>query len=367
MKKFLLSVCISLCIITAPLAAFEWGGLFIDESGIITPDFSNITFKQTNGVSFWFNSPIGEDAAFNFSGEALYKYNMLFPKGGKFSMEHIVDLPLLKISGDVNTSNGILSVSAGRFSFVDKTSALYSNTCDGLSVDYALPLVTLGAYAGYTGALNALNVSMYSEKNNKVYNLVYPWIPLSAYVEFPALMGNQSLGIQGFAVIDAGSIKQNSYYANFTLSGPVANFIYYSLVTSVGSINFESMMNYTAFSIIAFPMEMLFLNAGVEYGSAEGQMGFSTFSSLASSVGGKLVPKVGFTFATGNMSFDFTGRYNLAYQGKKYKPADIEFNAGFVYNVFSDLQFGLTFKGIVDPANSVNNNYTGYLSAALAF
>ena len=366
MKKLLLSICIALCVITAPLAAFEWGGLLTDESGILTPDFSNMTIKQSNGIAFWVNAPFGEDYNSNFSAEALYKLNMYIPKGGDLTLEHIADVPLLKLSGDVPTSNGLLSYSVGRFSYVDKTSAIYSNTCDGASFEYSLPLVKFGAFAGYTGLLNALNVSMYSEKDYKVYNLAYPYVPVSAYFELP-IAGNQSFGFQGSALIDLGSIKQNAYYASATLSGPVANFIYYSLVTTFGSVNFKSLMNYTSLSFIAFPTENIFINLGAEFGSAEDQFGFGEFYSIATSAGGKIAPKLGITLATSKMSLDLTGKYNLVYTGSSYKGDNIEAIAGLVYNIFSDFQVGLNFKGYIYPDQSENTSYIGYLSVALAF
>ena len=364
MKKILLSICTALFIISAPLAAFEWGGLITNETGIITPDFADITFNQADGISFWINSPIGEN--FALSGEASYKFRFTKEKNADPAITHIADLPLLKIAGDVNTESGILSINAGRFSYVDGTAAVYSNTLDGLSIDYALSTLKFGAVVGYTGLLNSLAVGLPSENDNKVYNMAYGFLPVGAYVDF-SLFANQSLALQLYGILDFASDAQKYYYANLILSGPITNSIFYSLASSFGFIDFKDMMNYSSLSLIAFPTQLISINAGVDFTSAEGQGPFSAFYSLASSDGGKITPKLGLTFATSKMSFDLGGRYNLVYTDSSYKGAEAEVNAGFVYNIFSDFQIGLNFKATIDPEVSANSNYVANLNLALAF
>lgn len=368
MKKLLLSILTALFIVSAPLFAFEWGGLITDTTGITTPDFSAITFNQSNGISLWFNSPLGEDASFSISGEGLYKFNFTKPDGADGIITHIVDVPLLKLSGDIDTGSGIITLNAGRFSYVDGAGAVYVNTIDGASVDFAFPLVKAGFIAGYTGLLNALNVGLPAKKADaKFYSMAYAYAPVGAYVEFPSLFANQSLTIQGYAVLDLGGGKTNSYYGNVILGGPITNSIFYSLASSFGSVDFKNLMNYSALTIIAFPTETLSLNLGAEFGSADNQGPFSAFTSIASPASSKIAPKAGLTFATSNFSFDLSGKYNLAYDGSSYKGADAEVSTGIVYNVFSDFQIGLNFKATINPKVSALNNYVANLNVALAF
>ena len=51
MKKIILTICALFFVFASPLAAMEWGGVLSNDTGIETPDFSNITFKQSNGPS----------------------------------------------------------------------------------------------------------------------------------------------------------------------------------------------------------------------------------------------------------------------------------------------------------------------------
>ena len=106
MKKLIISICTVLLILSAPLAAFEWGGVIKDDAGIVTPDFKAITFKQSNAISLWFKAPLG-DSNFKLTGEGLYKYNFTANKAGK-DFVNIVDLTLFKLDGKINAGSGLL-------------------------------------------------------------------------------------------------------------------------------------------------------------------------------------------------------------------------------------------------------------------
>ena len=369
MKKILISICTAL-ILTASLSAFEWGGVLKNDSGITTPDFKAITFKQSNAVSLWANSPLGQNSGFTFSGEVFYKYNLAIAKGEN-TFVNIFDVPLLKVGGKINSGSGLITINAGRFSYADGTGAVMAQTCDGLSVVFAMPALKIGAYAGYTGFVNALNVAMAvaPEKNNKVYNLAYKYAPMGVTLELPALFANQNLSLQGYALLDCGSNKSNKYFANLILAGPITNSIFYNLGTSVGSENFKNLMDYSAFTLYFFPTPELSINAGVEYGSGEqGKLSpYSSISVKSMDAASKICPKLSLTYGTSTFCFDIGGRYILAYSDDKYSGAGTEANLGFVYNIFSDLQVGATVTAFLDSTEAKANNYTANLNIALAF
>ena len=377
MKKILLTICALFFVFASPLAAFEWGGLLTDNTGIQTPDFQNITLNQSNGISLWLNAPLGED--FSFAGEALYKYTFQKPKDVDGVFTNIADLSLLKIYGETVVGNGILSLNGGRFSYVDKSGAVVANKIDGLSVDYAFSIVKLGAFAGYSGLLNTLTVTGLDRadatKTAAFYDLAYGYAPVGLYAELPYLFGNQSLAIQGFAVIDCGNRteKANFYYGSLALSGPVANSIYYSLSSTVGSLDFQNLLNYTSFAVMIFPVNTLSINLGVDFGSAfDGNYYYSPLSSVE---GGRIAPKAGFTFGTADMCFDLSAKYIIGYsaQGQTYDASAVdsgsglELTTGFVYNIFSDLQVGFSANAKIDTTAAKSNSYTANLNIALAF
>ena len=372
MKKLIVSICTVFCLMAAPLTAVEWGGLFFNDTGagINGPDYNDLEISQANGLSLWLKSPLA-DSGFYFSGEALYKFKLTFPKGDSPVFEQIADVPLLKVAGDVELGSGLLSLNAGRFYYVDSTATVLSQTIDGASVKYSLPAVNLGFFLGYTGLLNSLNVPMAGcspKPEAKIYDLAEPYLPLGVTFEFPSLFANQSLELDAYYIADLTVSENSRCYADLLLSGPITNSIYYNLVSSVGSVNtFKSIMNYSAFTLIAFPTETVAINAGVEYGSAQGQGSLATFVAPGYSYNGDIVPKAGFTFATSTMSLDLSGSYILGYDGTKYSGTRADVNAGFIYNIFSDFQVGLAFTGQIDVTGGNDSSYNLYLNVALAF
>lgn len=374
MKKLIVSICTAFCLMAAPLAAFEWGGLFSNDSGISTPDFKSITFQQSDGISLWAKSPLGENTGLYFSSEILYKFNLQV-EGGKPSIAHIADLPLLKVSGDVNAGAGILSLTAGRFFYVDSSSAVISQVVDGLSIAYALPVVKVGVFAGYTGLLNALNTPMAvsPKKENKVYNMAYPYLPAGLTVEFPSLAGNQSLEFDGYFMLDLGTNKaaekQNMLYANAVLSGPIANAVYYSAGTTFGFVNFKDLMNYSSLSVMIFPSQTVSVSMGASFGSGE-QGPFKDFVSLSTTsitAASKITPKLALSFTSGNLYLGLNGDFVLAYEESKYKPSNTDIGAEFLYNIFSDLQAGFSLNATIDLTEAKANDYGAKLNISLAF
>ena len=370
MKKLLISICAIFCFIAAPVASVEWGGLFFNDTGASATDFSGVTINQSNGISIWVKAPVGE-TGLAFSTEALYKFNLEVTKGVDPILTHIVDVPLFKVAGDINAGSGVLSLNAGRFYYVDGSTAVLSQVVDGASITYGLPTIKFGGFVGYTGLVNALNVpmSVAPEKDTKFYNLAYPYLPIGAFIEFPAMGGNQSLEIDAYYLLDLGSAKTNLCYANLVLSGPISNSVYYNIATCLGLMDFKNVMNYSSASLLVFPSESLSLNAGATFGSAD-QGSLTSFISPATTsilAAGKITPKAGLTFTTESMCFDFGGNFVLTYDGSKYAPATTDWNAGFIYNIFSDLQVGLSVNASFDVTGANAHNYNAKLNLSLAF
>ena len=365
MKKLIVSICTAFCLMAAPLTAMEWGGLFTNDTGISTPDFSEITFKQGNSLSLWVKAPIGE-SGLAFSGETVFKYTL---EGGQFTP--ILDVPLLKVTGDLNVGGGILSLNAGRFYYVDSTSAVISQVVDGASVVYALPLVKVGGFIGYTGLLNELNTAMTvkSEKASKLYDMAYPYLPVGVTFELPALAGNQSIELDGYYMLDLGANKNNLCFANLVLSGPIANAVYYNLGTSFGFQNFKNMMNYSSLSFLIFPTEAISINAGASFGSGKQGL-FEPFTSLSTTsvtAASKITPKLSFSYTTGDFYAGLNGDYVLAYEDSKYKSSAADVGVEVLYNLFSDFQVGLSVNAMLDLTPAKANNYDAKLNVSLAF
>lgn len=376
MKKLIVSICTAFCLLAAPLAAVEWGGLIFNDTGaeLQGPEYADsLTITQANGLSLWVKSPLA-DTGFYFSGEALYKFKLAFAKGSDTTLEQIADVPLLKVSGDVELGSGIFTLNAGRFYYVDSTTAVISQTIDGVSAKYALPSVKFGGLLGYTGLLNALNVSMAGgspKTDSKIYGLTdNPYLPLGITFEVPSLFANQALELDAYYLLDLGEAKINKCYANLMLSGPLTSSLFYNVATSFGFVDFKDMMNYSSFSLLIFPSDTTTFTLGAMFGSADGQGPFTAFDSISTTsilAASNITPKIAFTYTNSNLYFNIGGNVPFGYDGSKYGISQAGCDLNLLYNIFSDFQIGFSVNSTIDLTGANTHSFNAKLSAALAF
>lgn len=361
MKKILITVLAAFCFLAAPVAALEWGGLVNNETKGSTTNLKDINFHQSNGIFLWANAPLNSTGSWSFSTEGMYKYSFDVSDGTK-NFSNTADLDLLKISGNIKMKKGGINLSAGRFTVADNTGVNFSQCCDGLSLNATLGKITLGAYAGYTGLLNSLNVTMLNgttATTNDFYNFAHKYVPAVVTFGIPSFIANQSLSIQGEAFIDLEANPYNRLYGNVALSGPVAGTVYYNLVSSFGFVD-NNLMNYSSFKVSAFPSSSIAFNAGVEY--ASGNQGpfkpYVTFTSKTAygagdypEMTGCLVPGMDFIYTSGAMFVNLAVKAGIAMPDSSAKFRGIGGDLTFIYNIFSDLQAEVdvsAFKDIAD-------------------
>ncbi len=383
MKRIFSIIITAAAITAAPLAALEWGGIVNNETEAYTSGFSasEATAVQSNGAYLWMNTALNRSKNLFFSGEVLYKY-YFSAYSGNTAFTNIIDLNLFKFSFEENIGSGSLQLALGRCPVSDMTGAVFSQTCDGFSAKLSLPSAIFSAYAGYTGLLNGLNVNILDKnwsyaKDGNFYTTADAYIPISASAEFPVLFGNQTLAVQLNTFIDTEGNSASRYYANILMSGPIANELYYSAVTCFGTMNFNGLMNYSAVSVVCYPMESMSFLCGLEYASGkygifENFIGFTArtaFNSMSSpQTSNILMPKISFSFALGRMFAGFTGKYVMTYTENQMSSGGVEIGLSFSYGIFSDLQLGLDTNAFIDLRDSGDDNkFYAKLYAALSF
>lgn len=378
MNRLLLGTFV-LFLFSAPIFAFEWGGVIKNDSQVLLPEFQNFSLLQSDSLYLWFNAPFGKSGVY-FAGEGMYKFSLT--TDDELAISHLADLDLLKIGGDFNLKKGTFSFSAGRFLIIDSTSAIFSQNSDGVSVKYSADKVKFTVYAGYTGLLNALNVSMLDKNGSifasdgNVYSLAHPYVPVIGTFEFPALGANQSLSIQGNAFLDFGEDKANRYYATLLLSGPISNKFFYSLATSVGSENFINLMNYSVLMMSVYPSNNLAISVGAEYASGKNAF-FSPFKGITSrsvvnsvsapETSSVIVPNLSTALIFDKLICSVSGKALLVIPDTKIDFNGFEVDLSVSYNVFSDLQLGLDVTSYFDIASKNDDNLTATLRAAISF
>jgi len=373
MKKLLISVLLAVSFIATPIFAVEWGGLFRDESGASRKEFTQLsdpstyTINQSNALYFWLNNAFTEDSSWYLSTEGLYKYKMNLIPGNSPEFVNIVDLDLLKITGQVTSGKTVFNLAAGRFYVFDNTGFIFSQTCDGLSVKFSFPVLDLAFYTGYTGLLNGLTVTMLDETSyatatvgasNQFYSLSHPYAPFILSAEFPTFAGVQTLGIQTSAFLDFNrETKYNRFYADFMMKGPIVGSLFYSFNTTFGFPNFKGVSNYTDITIAGYGGDVLAVYTTIKYASGN-NLFFKSFRGVTSSpaysgvsqpeLSGVLIPSVKAIVATSMVDVNFATKCVFVCPAERMSFSGVGFDLGTTVNVFSDLQLSINLESFVD-------------------
>lgn len=382
MKKFLF-VIFSIFLFCGNAVAFEWGGLFTNESKMkLIPksnntDTTSSSFVQDNGLYLWLTTPISKDGNWNFKTEI--SYNFTFNSESEQKIQNIVDCGLMKISGLIPIKTTLFDISLGRYFVRDKTGAVFSATSDGASCNIHFSKFSVGLYAGYTGFTNLLAGNrfndFYSDLNLQLYALQAASIPVICNFEISPLFANQNLSVQALANFDctSGQSFGNKYYGTFVLEGPIVSRLFYTFQSTFGTEAFSSIMNSTSLTFMCFPLKFFSFNVGVQYASGD-ELIFSPFTTVTVNTINPLketqytdgfFPTASLIFFSGPFysKFDVTAALNL------FDSADLIFKGVYgrlaaSLNIFSDLQLGLDLNAFVSVNEAV---FSAAIKASFVF
>ena len=381
-KKRFYSILVALTVSISSLSAVDWGGILKNSSKVMLPNFFDFGLSQTNDVYLWMNTPLGNSNMF-FSAEALYDFNFYYSNEVGV-VSNTLDLDLFKFYGDFEFENSnILSISFGRFTVSDASSAIFAQNIDGLFLKYHTGFITASAYAGYTGLLNSQMVTMLDGNaqtftyDKALYSLSNPYLPFNASIEFPALFGNQSFVFQVNGCLDFGEQKANRYYATLWLTGPISNMVFYNVASIFGTKNFSSLMNFSTLDLYVYLSDIFFFSAGAEYASGN-QGPFSPYVGITSrtivasltapETSSSLLPKVSATVILNQMSLALTGKFYMACPESSFNAQGAEMDFYLTYSIFPDFQIGFDVTSYFDVTSQKdNNNLTATLRLAVSF
>ncbi|MBR1639467.1 MAG: hypothetical protein IJ688_08790 [Treponema sp.] len=357
------------------LFAFDWGGIVSNTTKPSTSDFSSGSFYQSNGISLWVSHSFNKNL--RFTAEGLYRYE-LNSQADSSTFTNIADLSLLKLSGSWTAGKGNLMLNAGRFSFSDISSVVFNQVSDGLSLAFQTNSIKVSAYAGYTGFVNSLNVSMLdksSVKQTEFYSLSAEYIPL--ILDFSLLnLGGTNISLQGEYFVAAKDYLKGKFYGTLSAAGSFGSIASYSLTGVLGSEDFKKFMLYGKGSLAFYLGQNFIASLACDYASgANGSLlAFRTlttctayngkFNSALSSV---IIPQCSAMFVNDNMVISLGEKIILSLPSDKVKFQGFDTSLNFIYNVLSDFQLGssvIAYKDLIEDANS---NFAIALNLALAF
>ncbi len=389
MKKSFIVFCSIVLILTKGFA-FEWGGVFDNESTIGYDIFPNknyiaeFSFTQKNGLHVWLSNTLSKDGIWKLNSEVAYIADINSQPEPVF--QNILDLTLLKVSGQVPMKKSTIDISLGRFFISDKTENIFSTTSDGAYLKFNLSRVGIGGYIGFTGLLNSLNVNGIFGFNDEsvahIYKLQYPVVPIILSFDFPSLFANQNLSFQVLGSIDCGNDVGNKFYGTLLLDGPIYSKLFYTVQTTFGTQNFTNIMNYTSLNFMWFPLSFANINLGVQYASGNEELkelNVVSYSSVTSTskesikglpVSDCLLPAASIVFYSGPFYSKFEVKCDLDIlneQGQLFSVRGYYGKLNSTFNVFSDLQIGLDLNLYINATENQNVLFNAVIKAAFAF
>ena len=385
MKKLLSSIVLT-GLLAASLSAFEWGGIFNNNTGFTGSDFAGLKIDQKDTLDLWAKIPLNRANTQYIAAEGYYKfeYDDTNPDKSISPVSNIVNVSVLKyvLSQELKNKSQ-LQLSAGRFGFNDQSGYILNQTNDGLQFSYGLTSLNFSVFAGYTGLQNSLSVTIitpdetnYQEQGISIYKLSPAYLPFAANVTLPSLFANQTLNVEALGCIDLLGDNFNRYYATLSLNGNITKIFGYSLKTTVGSINFSDVSNLSSVTLRFTPASFMAVYAEGIY--ASGENGFlkpfkgitsqkADFSMSEPEYSGLIKATLGCTGIIAkriNLGAQFGVVFDCLTETIGYKGLQYQISGG--WNIFSDLQLGFTMSQFI--ANNADENKTALsVNLALAF
>lgn len=384
MKKLILSGILA-CLL-APVFAFTWNGVVDNTSKLSSnDDFSALTLEQSNGVHLSINAPFNTTGTLKFVAEGSFKYKLTSNFDAKTSdLKMIANCDLFKFSGKWNIGKGIVALDLGRFMISDISGNVFAQKSDGLSLSYDALKFRVGAYAGYTGLQNRLDLTMLNNPQDDAnfYALTAGYVPVMVNLTYKTLFETQTLGIQGEAFIPVANIEDKTKYAYGTLmlNGPIGVIGAYTLKGTVGLSDFKNLMIDGGLDFNFYIANKAIMVAGGEFVSFE-KDSLHYFTPITTRTittdpffAGGILPKVSFIYAQSNVLTSVTGK-GVIQMGDETKFHGVDVTASLICNVFSDLQVGCDLGAFVAVDKDVkeaikaskSNVYYATLKASLAF
>ena len=382
MKKLLTALTIALCF-SAFLSAYEWGGVVKNVSTLKTPDFSNYSYRQSDGLFFWYTTPIA-DTGFKFALEGLYSFSYSNAPSNGEAVNQILDIDLLKFSKVIKAPTFTANINFGRFNYTDETKTIFNQNMDGASVKFTFKKIAYKAAVGYTGLLNEKNVSILSSKsvaygtNKQFYKLAYPYLVADLGVNFNNLFAGQNLKFEVMSFIDLGAEEKNRVYLETVMSGPIVKRFTYNASFILQTLNFEDIGLFAALNTFYTFENNMYIKAGVEYasGASDSLAKFATVSSRTVTnsytlheTTSMILPGVQFVYVGKNYYWGIDSKFLMDYASDGFKAGGVEADFIMVYNLFSDLQLGFDIFTFTDisGASVTNSNYGAELRLTFTF
>lgn len=284
MKKFF--VCICLLCAAVSLYSFEWGGVLYNDTNFHN-ESGKFQLKQNDRLSFWLRVPFSQDENTYFLTEAYYDFSY------EEKIVQSLDVNLFKLGMIVPLSfYTSLQFDMGRLLYEDITQYILAQPLDGLSFNFFNEDFSCTAMVGYTGLINAHNVTYVYSPASYDENSLYPTSPKfcvsSVRFALPQLFLHQDVQLEWDGIWDFSENNYQRMYASLALNGELFRNTYYILSSdfAFGLLNNtweKGLANLTHFEFVYYPSfwdSSLTFSTLFATGKTSITRDFSSFNSL---------------------------------------------------------------------------------------
>ena len=230
--KSIISLFALCALASSSLAAFEWGGLVTNDS-TYKGQSDDMHIRQSDKLTMWIKVPLPGSKDSYFTAESFYTFKY---ESKKDDISHIFDVNLCKLSLSNQLNNATTIFNIGRYGLRDLSGLIVNQNADGMELAVKTKNVSVSAYAGFTGLLNAhtqqMNVIATTANAAPVYTKTAPMVLGKLTCTFPRLFAQQTNAYELYGAVNA---IEKRLYATMALNGPIYKNLFY-LFSATGSL-----------------------------------------------------------------------------------------------------------------------------------
>lgn len=371
MKKILFYCAI--IFLTTPIFCVDWGGRVFNDTSFVmqSGEFHPVQFDMAD---FYISAPLNKKNTATIDARASFQFTYDDTDYAVHEFDCALNLDTLRYSQRIPTKGGDISLSVGRFFGSDLTGVIFSQQSDGVNVGFQNMTIQCNVYLGYTGLLNAKVAKIFVPADTDYYEPYQPlyafaprFVPLGFSVYLPALFNNQNLGAEFWTFFDANGDNFNRSYITVSLDGFTSRYFFYDAKLTFCIEYPDDLSLRTLVRLNVIPLDSFLISFYGDYSSGENGL-LSPFVSFTKSVAFKKY--TGDVYYSGiaqfglNITKIFVEVVQLAlncaiitdctddspsYDG-------VNFGAGVAWNIFQDLQAGLSFTQFIGNDSDDNRS-----------
>ncbi len=254
--------------------------------------FEDLDFDNRETLTLSAKQPLKNDGSQYIAVEGNVAYKYVNDATGHSDDLTTADLTLLKYTGVFELGDAKSVMNIGRFFVSDYTGLVFAQTSDGAMFQHLENKAQASVYAGWTGLLNAQNVTMldsteFSYDRDKLYDFASSYFVGSMSLSFPYVIFNQTLSAECISLFGTDGINGDNsqtwrLYGTVALNGPLASNVFYTAYSTFAKEAEKDMMNLSALMLDFYPgYKDIDIGASFYYATAE-KDGKSAFKGITS-------------------------------------------------------------------------------------